>query len=121
MDAYFRLGLTLVLSLVGSTMLKMSEAFTHPVPTIIFAVTYSLAFLFFAQALRTIPLSLGYAIWSGFSTAGNALVGHFYFGEDLRPIKILVLFIIIIGIILINNAKILDTPDYQDRSTLVIR
>ena len=121
MDAYFRLGLTLVLSLIGSTMLKMSEAFTNPVPTLLFAVSYAFAFLFFAQALRTIPLSVGYAIWSGFSTAGNALVGHFYFGEDLRPIKILVLVVIIIGIVLINNAKIMDTPDYQDRSTLVIR
>jgi multidrug resistance protein EbrB len=106
MYAYLQMALTVLLSLVGSTMLKLSNGFTNLPPTILFIISYCLAFYCFAQALRTIPLSVGYAIWSGFSTAANALVGHFYFHESLGWQKIGILFIIIVGIVLINRSRI---------------
>lgn len=112
MYAYIQMLLTILLSLVGSTMLKLSEGFTNPVPTIIFIISYCIAFFFFSKALRTIPLSVGYAIWAGFSTALNAIVGYFYFQESMTTAKILVLMIIIIGIVLINHAKI--APEQQE-------
>ncbi len=97
---------TILLSLIGSTMLKLSNGFTNLPPTILFIITYCLAFYLFSLALRTLPLSVGYAIWSGCSTAGNALIGHIIFHEPLGPVHIVVLLIIIIGIVLINNARI---------------
>ncbi len=122
MQAYIQMALTVLLSLLGSTMLKLSHGFTVITPTLIFIVSYCLAFYFFARALRTIPLSVGYAIWSGFSTAANALVGHFYFHEALGLPKIIVLVIIIIGIVLINNARLpVDENDYYQRIERGIR
>ena len=100
---------TILLSLFGSTMLKLSEGFTNLPPTLIFILCYSLAFYLFSLALRTLPLSVGYAIWSGCSTAGNALVGHFYFQEALTSAHLVVLLVIIVGIVLINNARITET------------
>lgn len=108
MYVYLNMALTVLCSLLGSTMLKLSYGFTNLTPTAIFIVSYCLAFYFFSLALRTLPLSVGYASWSGFSTAGNALVGHFYFHEALGATHILVLFIIIAGIILINNARVIE-------------
>lgn len=106
MHAYFQMTLTVLLSLLGSTMLKLSHGFTNLPPTLVFLVSYCLAYYCFARALRTIPLSVGYAIWSGFSTAANALVGHFYFHEALSIAQVLALFVIITGIVLINHARI---------------
>ena len=106
MQAYFQMALTVLLSLLGSTMLKLSDGFTNIQPTLIFIVSYCFAFYFFARALRTIPLSVGYAIWAGFSTAANALVGRFYFHEALGVGKIIALIVIIIGIVLINNSRL---------------
>lgn len=97
---------TVLLSLIGSTMLKLSDGFSNLPPTLLFIVTYCLAFYLFSLALRTLPLSVGYAVWSGCSTAGNALVGHIYFNESLGIAHIFVLLVIILGIILINNARI---------------
>ena len=97
---------TVLLSLIGSTMLKLSDGFSNLPPTVLFIITYCLAFYLFSLALRTLPLSVGYAIWSGCSTAGNALVGHICFHEPLGLSHIFVLLIIIAGIILINNARI---------------
>lgn len=122
MRAYLQMALTVLLSLLGSTMLKLSHGFTNLPPTIVFIISYSLAFYCFALALRTIPLSVGYAIWSGFSTAANALVGHFYFHEALGPAKVFVLFIIILGIVLINNSRIpMDPAAYYNRASQIIR
>ena len=109
MHAALQMTGTVILRLIGSTMLKLSDGFSNLPPTVLFIITYCLAFYLFSLALRTLPLSVGYAIWSGFSTAGNALVGHFYFHEALGPAHILVLCIIIVGIVLINNARIPDT------------
>ena len=122
MRAYLQMALTVLLSLLGSTMLKLSHGFTNLPPTIVFIISYSLAFYCFALALRTIPLSVGYAIWSGFSTAANALVGHFYFHEALGPAKVFVLFIIILVIVLINNSRIpMDPAAYYNRASQIIR
>ena len=122
MRAYLQMTLTVLLSLLGSTMLKLSNGFTNLPPTIVFVVSYSLAFYCFALALRTIPLSVGYAIWSGFSTAANALVGHFYFHEALGPAKVFVLFVIILGIVLINNSRLPSDPAaYYNRTNQIIR
>ncbi len=122
MRAYLQMALTVLLSLLGSTMLKLSHGFTNLPPTMVFIISYSLAFYCFALALRTIPLSVGYAIWSGFSTAANALVGHFYFHEALGPAKVFVLFIIILGIVLINNSRIpMDPAAYYNRASQIIR
>lgn len=122
MYAYFQMALTVLLSLLGATMLKLSQGFTVILPTIVFIISYCIAFYFFAKALRTIPLSVGYAIWSGFSTALNALVGYFYFHEALGWQKVVVLFIIIIGIVLINNARLpVDENDYYNRVNRIIR
>lgn len=122
MRAYLQMTLTVLLSLLGSTMLKLSNGFTNLPPTIVFVVSYSLAFYCFALALRTIPLSVGYAIWSGFSTAANALVGHFYFHEALGPAKVFVLFVIILGIVLINNSRLPSDPAaYYNRTSQIIR
>lgn len=106
MHAALQMTGTVILSLIGSTMLKLSDGFSNLPPTVLFIITYCLAFYLFSLALRTLPLSVGYAIWSGISTAGNALIGHFYFHETLGSVHIFVLCIMILGIILINNARI---------------
>lgn len=114
--------LTVLLALLGSTMLKLSDGFANLIPTLIFLVSECCAFYFFAQALRTLPLSVGYAIWGGCSTAANALVGHFYFQEALGLPKIAALVVIIIGIVLINHARVHeDAVHYYNRSNYIIR
>lgn len=35
-----------------------------------------------SYSLQTIPMGTGYAIWTGISVVGSAIVGMFYFGES---------------------------------------
>ena len=52
-----------------------------------------------AQALKTIPVGTGYAVWTGIGAAGTAVLGMVLFAETASAIKVLSLLCIVRGII----------------------
>ncbi len=52
-----------------------------------------------AQALKTIPVGTGYAVWTGIGAAGTAVLGMVLFAETASTIKVLSLLCIVLGII----------------------
>lgn len=104
MRSYIYLTLAVLFGLVGSSMLKVSEGFSILWPTLLSIGSYSLAFYVFSVALQVIPLSTGYAIWSGASTALNALIGTIFFHETMGLMKITALGMIICGTIIMHHA-----------------
>jgi quaternary ammonium compound-resistance protein SugE len=58
-----------VLEAVWATALGLSDGFTEPVPTLVFAVTATLSMLGLGLAIRTIPLGTAYAVWVGIGAA----------------------------------------------------
>ena len=58
-----------VLEAVWATALGLSNGFTEPVPTLVFAVTATLSMLGLGIAIRTIPLGTAYAVWVGIGAA----------------------------------------------------
>ncbi len=79
--------------------LKYSEGFTRFWPTAgtLAAMAASIGCL--AQALKTIPVGTGYAIWTGIGAAGTAILGMVLFAESASTIKVLSLLCIVLGII----------------------
>jgi quaternary ammonium compound-resistance protein SugE len=61
--------------------LKYSEGFTRPGITVLTVLTMIASFLLLAQALKTIPVGTGYAVWTGIGAAGTAIVGMLLLGE----------------------------------------
>ena len=84
---------------VWALMLKQSDGFTKPVPTVIFVVALILSMVLLAQALRTLPVGTAYAIWTGSVAAGTAILGMLLLGESRDVIKLVSLVMIIAGII----------------------
>ena len=58
-----------VLEAVWATALGLSDGFTEPIPTLVFAVTATLSMLGLGIAIRTIPLGTAYAVWVGIGAA----------------------------------------------------
>ena len=100
--SFIYLALAITAELVGSTALKMSQGFTKVQPSILVVLGFGAAFYFLSQTLRTIPLSLAYAIWSGVGTAATILIGVFLFRESFDFIKALGIIAIILGVVLLN-------------------
>jgi quaternary ammonium compound-resistance protein SugE len=57
------------------------------------------SFALLAQALKTIPLGTGYAVWTGIGAAGTAIVGIAFLGESRELLRILCLVLIVAGVV----------------------
>ncbi len=80
---YFFLFLGIVLEIVGLAALKESYGFTRWFPTLVFAVGIGASFYFESLALRTLPISMTYAVWAAAGVIGMAAVGALFYGESV--------------------------------------
>lgn len=82
-----------------ATGLKFTEGFSKLVPSVITVVGMLCSFVLLAFAMKKLPLSVSYAIWTGIGTVGTVLVGILYFHETFTVSHIICLSMIIVGII----------------------
>ena len=99
MQSWFLLIAASVAEVGGTTCLKLSEGFSRLIPSLGVFVLYPLSFVFLATVLKTIDVSVAYAIWSGLGTAFVAVIGILIFGEPLSAARLVSLGFIIVGIV----------------------
>ena len=87
---------------VGTTALKASDGFTRLGPSLLVVVGYAFAFYLLAQVLRTIPLGITYAIWSGVGVAAVTLIGWLVYGQRLDIPAIIGITLIVAGVLVLN-------------------
>ena len=79
--------------------LKYTDGFTRLWPSVVTIVGMLLSFAFLAQAVRTIPVGTGYAVWTGIGAAGTAILGIVLFGESASWPRLACLALIGAGVI----------------------
>ncbi|MFD0587000.1 DMT family transporter [Paenibacillus sp. GCM10027627] len=99
---YLALSVSIASEVFGTTMLKLSEGFTNLVPSLGVVVGFVIAFYFLSISLKSVPLSLAYAIWSGVGTALTALIGILVWSEPFDATTLMGLVLIIGGVTLLN-------------------
>ncbi|MBW1616206.1 MAG: multidrug efflux SMR transporter [Deltaproteobacteria bacterium] len=100
--AYFYLVIAVIAEVIATSALKASEEFTKFFPSLIVIIGYAAAFYFFTLILRTIPVGVTYALWSGLGIVLVTLAGMFLYKEIPDLPAIVGIGFIIIGIIIIN-------------------
>jgi multidrug resistance protein EbrB len=118
MKGYLFLSVSIISELVGTSLLKMSNGMTVLLPTLGVALGYGLAFYFLSLSLKTIPLSLAYAIWSGVGTALTALIGVVIWGEVLTTLMFVGILLIIGGVVLLNYSEEVETASEVPMTTV---
>ncbi|EFO80743.1 groEL suppressor protein SugE-like protein [Oscillochloris trichoides DG-6] len=88
-----------LLEMAWALLLKQSEGFTRPGPTVGFIICLFLSMFLLAQALKTLPVGSAYAVWTGIGAAGTAIVGMIWLGESRDVVKLVSLVMLIAGII----------------------
>lgn len=78
--------------------LKYSEGFSRPGISVLTVLTMIASFLLLAQALKTIPVGTGYAVWTGIGAAGTAIVGMLLLGEPREAGRLACLVLILAGV-----------------------
>ncbi len=89
---------------VGTVSLKLSEGFTQYLYVGITIAGYVTSFALLGLALKGLPVSVVYAIWSGAGTALVAMIGIVILGEEANVMKIASIGLVIIGVIGISLA-----------------
>lgn len=99
---YAALFTAITLEVVGTTFLQRSQQFTQLVPTLIMGICYAGSFYFLTLALKTMPLGIAYAIWSGLGIVLVSLIGLVLFGQKLDLAAIIGLSMIVGGVVVVN-------------------
>jgi len=96
------LSIAIVSEVVATSFLKLTDGFTRPLPSVAVVLGYASAFYFLSQTLRTIPVGVAYAVWSGVGIVLVAAIGWLIYGQKLDLPGILGMALIIAGIVVLN-------------------
>lgn len=109
MKSYLFLILAIAFEIVGTTFLKKSEQFTLWKPTLVMAVSYIIAFYFLSITLKSMPVGIAYALWSGIGIVCITFMGVFLFKQSLDLGAIIGLILITLGVIVIHVFSKMNT------------
>ena len=96
------LFLAVTFETIGTTALQASQQFTKPLPSVIVVLAYSAAFYLLALTLKTMPVGIMYAIWSGTGIVLIAIIGWVVFRQTLDVPAIIGIALILAGIVIIQ-------------------
>ena len=97
--AWIHLIIAGLLEIFWAISLKYTDGFSKLWPSVLTICGMIASFYFLAQALKTIPVGTGYAIWTGIGAAGTAILGIILFSELASLPRLLCIGVIITGII----------------------
>jgi small multidrug resistance pump len=100
--AYLFLAIAILAGVTGTSALSVSSGFTRPGPALVVLLAYFTCFLALTRALKLIPISLVYAIWSGVGIALVTLIGWRLFGQSLEAGEVIGIVLILTGVVVIH-------------------
>lgn len=102
MKQFIYLLIAIVFETIATSALKSSEQFTKLIPSIITIVGYVSAFYFLSLTLKTMPVGIAYAIWSGVGIVLITIAGIFLFKQKPDLPAIIGMVLIVAGVVVIN-------------------
>lgn len=102
MQAYAALGLAIVAEVIATSALKASEGFTRPGPSAIVVLGYGLAFYCLSLTLKTVPVGVAYALWSGLGIVLITVAGYVLYRQRIDAAALIGMALIVAGVAVIQ-------------------
>lgn len=96
------LAIAIVAEVIATSMLKSTDSFTRLAPSLVVAAGYGIAFYFLTLTLKTVPVGVAYAVWSGVGIVLVALVAWLWHKQTLDLPAIIGMALIIAGVLVMN-------------------
>ena len=100
--AYFYLALAIIAEVIATSSLKASAEFTKLFPSLIVVTGYGIAFYLLTMVLRSIPIGITYAIWSGIGIILVAVVGAILYKQLPDLPAMIGMALIVTGVVIIH-------------------
>ena len=104
-QAWAVLSAAILLEVAGTTCMRLSEGFSRLTPSVLIFVFYAGSFALNTLVIRTLGLSVVYAVWSGVGTVLTAAIGIWYFKEPATAMKLACIGLIVIGVLGLHAAS----------------
>jgi len=101
-SGYSYLALAIAAEVVGTLALKASEEFSRPWPTSLSIAGYLVSFYFLGLVLRTVPVGVAYAVWSGVGMVLIAVLGIPLFKQVPDLAALVGIGLILAGVLVMN-------------------
>ena len=98
-----QLSFAIVSEVLGTTFMKLSEGFTHPVFGLATAVCYITSFVLLTLALKHLSLGMAYGIWGGVGTFLTTLIGIIFWNDPFSIVVGIGMIAVVAGIALLSK------------------
>lgn len=102
MKSWIFLTVAIIAEVIGTSALKSTEGFTRLAPSLVVVIGYGLAFYFLSLVLKSIPVGIAYAVWSGLGIVLVAAVAWLLYGQKLDVGALVGMGLIVAGVIVLN-------------------
>ena len=103
---YFILLIAIFFEVAGTMLLPVTQNFSKVIPTLCLTIFYLTSFYLMTFVMDRLPIAIVYATWSGLGVFTIAILGYIFFKQTLAWQAILGLFLIVVGVILVNSFTI---------------
>ena len=100
--SWLYLAIAIIAEVIATTALRAADGFARPVPSVMVVVGYGVAFYFLSLTLRSIPVGVAYAVWSGVGIVLISLIAWLLYGQTLDAAAWAGIGLIIAGVLVLN-------------------
>jgi small multidrug resistance pump len=101
-SGYLWLVIAIVAEVIGTSALRASEGFTRLAPALVVVAGYGLAFYCLSMTLKSMPVGIVYAIWSGVGIVLITLVAMVLYRQVPDLPAVAGLSLIVAGVVVLN-------------------
>ena len=101
-SGYLWLAIAIVAEVIGTSALRASEGFTRLWPALVVVAGYGLAFYCLSMTLKSMPVGIVYAIWSGVGIVLITLVAMVLYRQVPDLAAVAGLSLIVAGVVVLN-------------------
>lgn len=99
---YLPLAIAILAEVIATSALKATGGFTRLAPSVVVVLGYGIAFYCLAITLKTVPVGVAYAIWSGAGIALVTLIAWFFYGQELDLAAFIGIGLIVAGVVVLQ-------------------
>lgn len=101
-NSYLFLAGAIIAEVIATSLLKLSDGFSRPLPTVLMLGLYGVAFFLLSLTLRTMPTGIVYAVWSGAGIVLISVINRIWLKQYLDGPAIVGMVLIVLGVAIIN-------------------
>lgn len=96
------LGIAIMAEVIATSLLKSAQEFSRFWPSLAVVCGYAVAFYFLSLTLRTLPVGIAYAVWSGVGVVAVTLIAWLGYGQRLDAPALIGIGLIACGVLIMN-------------------